>query len=1339
MSKQRARTVVGAATLLFLFTSTSALAAQPMRAAMTRAARHKRQDRVAGLRYRRVLLGKRSVQPVSRALRAGQAEAFRLQARATGLAQVANVYLSAGNTASTVVVGLYNEANGQPGSLLGTSSAAASSAGSWTAISIPPLEIHAGAIYWLAILGTGGTLRYSDRRHGPCPSQTSAQTALAALPAGWRRGRAYSACPISAYVTTGPSSQMVAPTNTALPAIIGSTTEGQMLSASTGTWTGNPSSYGYRWEACDALGEGCLAVPGATSSSFKLAASDFGSTIRVVVTAFNTGGSTPATSEATGTVVSAAPANTALPAVSGTTEEGQTLTVSEGSWTGSPTSYTYQWQDCNATGGACTSITDATSISYKLASTDVGYTLRVVVTATSVGGSTPATSEPTGTVVTAAPTNTAPPAISGPAIEGQTLSASTGTWTGSASFSTRRWQTCDGPPEGCLGISDTRSFRFEPSTSGMTSYTYQWQECNTAGEACTSITGATASSYKLPSSDIGHRLRVAVTATDAGGSSEATSEATPAVVTAAPTNTVLPVISGVAEEGRTLTASEGSWTGAPTSYGYVWQDCNTSGEACASIAGATSSSYKLASSDVGHKLRVQVTATNTGGSTKATSEATGTVLAAPPPAPTNTALPAISGSTEEGQTLSATTGSWTGSPTSYTYQWQDCNTAGEACTSITSATSSNYKLASSDVGHKLRVQVTATNTGGSTKATSEATGTVLAAPPPAPTNTALPAISGSTEEGQTLSATTGSWTGSPTSYTYQWQDCNTAGEACTSITSATSSNYKLASSDVGHKLRVQVTATNTGGSTKTSSEATATVVEDPVSSAPEVDGAPLISGTAEEGQTLAASTGTWTGTPTSYSYQWKEFVEATEAYEPIEGATSSMYTLGPLDSSHKLEVEVGATNAAGTTWVVSDPTGSVAELATANLWVATGGGSCERFTGRHPYEASKACGKFNEAFQKAQCGDVIEIKAGQYGEGGKEGGKGPGSKAYEIIRADAGLESCTTPVTFQPGPGEEVKLNKLQAGTEAGNASAPDWAAFNNLTIYETFDAFGPAHNITVDHQRGGSDGTNGGHHILFENSEYGPCSDSYGPSEEWPCAQHGSIESGNTESKFTAEYVTFAHNLFRKFESEGHFECIFISGGHHLLIEGNHFANCSEEGIFVQEAEHKLGWIDGLTIQNNILGRIENPKHEPRSTAIEMDNIYGENLLVRYNSLGFGNEIQGPGENHSPHNTVAIGNITNASVGCDASIEQFYDLLVKEGTHQSNCGTGSELAASPPYVDSTLAMLGEPLDENFELKTGTQASKLVPDNEANDKIEWDYSGSRRSANGPWDAGAEEG
>jgi hypothetical protein len=85
------------------------------------------------------------------------------------------------------------------------------------------------------------------------------------------------------------------------------------------------------------------------------------------------------------------------------------------------------------------------------------------------------------------------------------------------------------------------------------------------------------------------------------------------------------VISGTAQQGYTLNASNGSWSGSPTSYAYQWQDCSTSGGSCVNISGAMSNSYTLQGGDVGDTIRVVVTASNANGSTPATSAATAVV------------------------------------------------------------------------------------------------------------------------------------------------------------------------------------------------------------------------------------------------------------------------------------------------------------------------------------------------------------------------------------------------------------------------------------------------------------------------------------------------------------------------------------------------------------------------------------------------------------------------------------------------------------------------------------------------------------------------------------------
>jgi hypothetical protein len=144
------------------------------------------------------------------------------------------------------------------------------------------------------------------------------------------------------------------------------------------------------------------------------------------------------------------------------------------------------------------------------------------------------------------------------------------------------------------------------------------------------------------------------------------------------------------------------------------------------ITGAVSTAYRLTSADVAHTVRVLVTAGNSSGSASASSAPTATVSAGGPPAPpTNLASPAVTGPAVVGAVLQASTGSWSGSPTAYAYQWKDCNTKGESCTAIVHATESAYSLVGADVGHTLRVLVTASNAGGASEALSAASGVVV--------------------------------------------------------------------------------------------------------------------------------------------------------------------------------------------------------------------------------------------------------------------------------------------------------------------------------------------------------------------------------------------------------------------------------------------------------------------------------------------------------------------------------------------------------------------------------------------------------------------------------------
>ena len=104
---------------------------------------------------------------------------------------------------------------------------------------------------------------------------------------------------------------------------------------------------------------------------------------------------------------------------------------------------------------------------------------------------------------------------------------------------------------------------------------------------------------------------------------------------AAPVNTSPPTISGTPEEGKTLQANRGQWSGNPSDYNYYWLRCDKTGGSCATINGAGGSrSYKLTSADVGNTVRFRTKATNGSGSTNATSVPTAVITkAAPTPTP----------------------------------------------------------------------------------------------------------------------------------------------------------------------------------------------------------------------------------------------------------------------------------------------------------------------------------------------------------------------------------------------------------------------------------------------------------------------------------------------------------------------------------------------------------------------------------------------------------------------------------------------------------------------------------------------------------------------------------
>lgn len=598
------------------------------------------------------------------------------------------------------------------------------------------------------------------------------------------------------------------PVNVRPPRIEGTARTGQLLRAGRGTWRHDRrAAFSYQWQLCDASATTCEQIPGANDRIYAVRPTDVGQRVLVVVTATTPAGSKGASSGATPAVLAAptgVPLATARPAVTGTIQVGSVLTADDGTWTGvSPIRFDYRWRRCTPLGGACEAV-GRTSQTYRISAKDIGHTLRVLVRAGDRAGTSVALSDPTipvpgPTPPVTRPDNTALPLISGVAAEGRALTASSGTWSG------------------------TTPLRFA----------FQWQRCTQDGNACSPIGQATAQAYTLVQADVGHTVRVAVTASNAAGSGSAVSGRTRVVVGPnAPVDTAVPTISGTAREGSVLTSSPGQWRGTqPIAFQVQWLRCDTGGSSCAAIPGATGDRRGLTSSDVGRTLRVRVTATNAGGSAAVLSGPS-PVIARQGVSPANRAGPVLGGAPRQGSRLSLSTGAWTGTqPITFSYEWLRCDVLLAGCRPIAGSTSSTYVLTSADVGHRIVGVVTARNEAGASTARSNPTTVVFGAP----VNTSLPTITGTPVQGQTLTATNGSWAGStPAGFGYQWTRCGASGAfpTCVPIVVTSRPSYTLRPADVGHRILVQVKAFNSLGASFVDSAQTAVVTAAPSPPAP---------------------------------------------------------------------------------------------------------------------------------------------------------------------------------------------------------------------------------------------------------------------------------------------------------------------------------------------------------------------------------------------------------------------------------------------------------------------------------------------------------------------------
>ena len=548
--------------------------------------------------------------------------------------------------------------------------------------------------------------------------------------------------------------------------------------------------------------------------------------------------------------------NELKPEVVGTGLVGERLVCGAGSWTGVVAEFTYEWLRDG--------LPIASGVAYDVTAADKGHSLWCVVTALGPEGSAEAESANSvaisGGTRGTPPANIQPPEVSGNGAVGETLTCSTGTWTGT-------------PAPG---------------------FTYQW--VRDVGAARTVIESATANIYKVTAEDEGHSLACEVTATSGAGSASKLSANAIAVPGEGPENLVAPQVLGVepAALGEALTCAPGTWSGKPPpTFSYQWvRDRGLPGEA---IVASSAKTYLVEAGDEGHSLSCNVIATNGLGSAEAISANSIMVAGGKPQ---NTAPPTVIGTPTVGASLTCEPGTWSGVPApTYSYLWvRNPGLPGEQA--IGGASSNTYVVRAEDRGHALACEVTAANAEGSASQLSERVVVPAGGAGVPPANVTAPTVSGSTALGSHLTCSEGTWSGTPApALTYQWLRDGK------SIAGATASTYVITEADLGHSLSCAVVAINTQG---VASQASANVLEVP-GVAPASTEAPQVSGTPAVGESLSCLHGTWRGAPPPvFEYQWlRDGVS-------IHAATASSYTVESADRGSALSCRVTARNGAGT-------------------------------------------------------------------------------------------------------------------------------------------------------------------------------------------------------------------------------------------------------------------------------------------------------------------------------------------------------------------------------------------------------------------------------------------
>ena len=520
------------------------------------------------------------------------------------------------------------------------------------------------------------------------------------------------------------------------------------------------------------------------------------------------------------------------------------------------------------------------------------------------------------------PSNNSPatglPTISGTAAVGQTLTASTS------------------------DIDDA---------DGIENVTFSYQWTRYENDADSDIADATGSTYTIATADEGKTLKVQVSFTDDAEHSESRVSASTQSVTAASNRpaTGSPTISGTPERTHTLTASTAAISDPDglTNATFAYQWLRDADNDPADISGATSSTYTLVADDVGNKISVRVSYTDDAGNSESMTSATVNALE-PPPLLGAFDADTVSAS-HDGETEITFEIYFSVEPSLGFENVRDhvLNVSNGDVTAVrrvnpqSSTPNSRWEITvEPNDDDDITVVLPQTTDCTANSAVCTSTGITLSnrtsITVPGPVNTAAtgePTISGATTVGSTLTASTSAIADTNgltnASFSYQWLRSNVA------ISDATGSSYILVAADQGNTIKVRVSFTDDASNAETLTSAATTAVSAAPPTNAAASGAPVITGTAQVGQTLTAGTSGITDANgldnATFAYQWLR-VDTDSTETDISGATGGTHTLADADEGKAIKVKVSFTDDGGNDeTVTSAATAEVEAALTAEL------------------------------------------------------------------------------------------------------------------------------------------------------------------------------------------------------------------------------------------------------------------------------------------------------------------------------------------------------------------------------------------------------------------------